>query len=277
MPTPWDAVYKQVLTQFLSQHNVNVATEVEVGRLPRKIDVVAVCSTKDIQNLAEISPFTFFQQYNLMEFKSPGDPLTPDEYKRILARTYLYLCEVGVDDLSIVTVCAITSGKPTKVLMKVPSLVRFSPVGQGLYKSDDKIPFYVLVVAELPIEERNYPLLLFSKGKQRKVFLQELVQKKAIEYIRFANELYPQDFKEVLIMSKDFPTLEENIRFIQQELVPELIKGMSPGQIARAVKKMIDFRLCKRYWNRWTKRKSKPCSKSIWRNHHDYRNVRMHC
>lgn len=229
MPTPWDAVYKQLLTQFLNRHNVNVATEVfasltdalglrEVGRLPRKIDVVAVCSPTDRKHLATISPFTFFQQYNLMEFKSPSDPLTPDEYKRILARTYLYLCEVGVDDLSIITVCAVTSGKPTKVLTNVPSLVRFSPVGQGLYKSDDKMPFYLLVVAELSVEERNYPLLLFSKGKQRETFLRELVQKKAVEYIRFAYELYPQDVKEVLTVSKDFPTLEENIQFIIKDL-----------------------------------------------------------
>ncbi len=67
----------------------------------------------------------------------------------------------------------------------------------ALYKSDDKLPFYVLVVAELAIEERNYPLLLFSKGEKRKAFLRELVRKGAREYLRLAYQLYPEDVTEV--------------------------------------------------------------------------------
>lgn len=110
--------------------------------------------------MASSSPFTFLAQHNLLEFKSPSDPLTSNEYKRIIARAYLYMAEVGIDDLSFLTVYTVTSGKPVKVLSKVEKLVRFSPVAEALYQSDDKLPFYVLVVTELPIEERNYPLLL---------------------------------------------------------------------------------------------------------------------
>ncbi len=149
--------------------------------------------------------------------------MTPNEYKRIIARSYLYTAEVGIDDLSILTVCAVTSGKPVKVLSKVHQLVRFSPVAEALYKSNDKLPFYVLVVAELAIEERNYSLLLFSKGKKRKAFLRELVRKGAMEYLRLAYQLYPDDVMEVFSMSKDFPTLEENIRVIVNDLGAEKI------------------------------------------------------
>ena len=39
MPTRWDAFYKQVLAQFFAKQQVTVTTEVEVGRLPRKIDI----------------------------------------------------------------------------------------------------------------------------------------------------------------------------------------------------------------------------------------------
>ncbi|MFQ6041796.1 MAG: hypothetical protein ACE5PV_13140 [Candidatus Poribacteria bacterium] len=52
MPTPWDAVYKQVLQRFFQKQQVNVATEVEVGRLPRKIDIALVCSKGETDRLA---------------------------------------------------------------------------------------------------------------------------------------------------------------------------------------------------------------------------------
>jgi len=83
--------------------------------------------------LASVSPFTFFARHNLLEFKSPSDPLTPAEYKRIIARAYLYMAEVELDDLSMLTVCAVTSGKPVKVLDKIPELVKFSKISDALY------------------------------------------------------------------------------------------------------------------------------------------------
>ena len=203
--------------------------------MPRKIDIALVCSKKEAEKLALASPFTFFTQHNLLEFKSPSDPLTSAEYKRIIARGYLYLAEVGIDDLSMLTVCAVTSGKPVKVLTKMPKLVKFSNVSDALYKSDN-FPFYVLIVAKLAIEERNYPLLLFSKGKKRKAFLRELVRKGAIEYLRLAYELYPNDVMEVFSMSKDFPTLEENIQVIIKDLGVEKILGaMQPQDIAQSI------------------------------------------
>ena len=230
MPTPWDALYKQVLTRFFQRENITATTEVEVGRLPRTIDIALVSSKDEAERLALVSPFTFFARNNLLEFKSPSDPLTPAEYKRIIARAYLYMAEVELDDLSMLTVCAVTSGKPNKVLNEIPKLVKFSNVSDALYKSDN-FPFYVIVVAELAIEERNYPLLLFSKGRKRKEFLKELVRRtaspatrrKAIEYLRLAYQLYPEDVLEVFSMSKDFPTVEENIRVIVNDLGAERI------------------------------------------------------
>ena len=60
MPTPWDAVYKQVLQRFFQKQQVTINTEVEVGRLPRKIDIALVCSKEESDRLVLVSPFTFF-------------------------------------------------------------------------------------------------------------------------------------------------------------------------------------------------------------------------
>jgi len=106
--------------RFFQKKKIKINIEVEVGRLPRTIDVALLCSPKEAERLAFSSPFIFFARHNLLEFKSPSDPLTKDEYKRIIARAYLYMAEVGLDDLSMITVCAVTSGKPVKVLNKIP-------------------------------------------------------------------------------------------------------------------------------------------------------------
>ena len=64
-----------------------------------------------------------------------------------------------------------------------------------------------------------------------------------MEYLRLAYELYPQDVLEVFDMSKDFPTLEENIQFIIKHLgverillgVERVLGAMQPEEIAQAV------------------------------------------
>ncbi|MFQ6041797.1 MAG: hypothetical protein ACE5PV_13145 [Candidatus Poribacteria bacterium] len=96
----------------------------------------------------------------------------------------------------------------------------------------------------MPIEEQNYPILLFSKGRKRKQFLKDLARKAtlpetrkvAVEYLRLAYQLYPQDVMEVFSMSKDFPTLEENIQVIIKDLGAErILAAMQPQEIAQAI------------------------------------------
>lgn len=228
MATPWDAVFKEIFTQWLEQMGAKVQTQVEVSRLPRTVD--AVTTTDDVvrAKLAQVSPFDYFRQHNILEFKSPRDPLTPAEYKLILARAYLFLEQVGEDDLRQATVTVISATKPRRMLNGVPHLVKFQKEETGLYRSDDKLPLYVLVVSELPVEKQNHLLLLFTSGHKREVVLQELAKRGERELLLLAYRLYPKDVEEVFPVSKEFPTLEENIRFfikdfgekrVMQELV----------------------------------------------------------
>jgi len=219
--TPWDAVYKQLFVQFLAQLGVTVQTQVEVGRLPKTLDAVAVTDESQRERIAQWLPFDHFRRYNLLEFKSPTDPLTPDEYKRVLARAYLFLAEVGENDLREVTVTIIVATKPRKVLRSVPQLVKFTQEALGRYRSDDKIGVWVFVVPELSLERRNYLLLLFAKGRKLRETMMRLAQEGWWDIIRLAYLLHPKEASEVLAMSRRYPTLEENIRFIVRDLGAE--------------------------------------------------------
>lgn len=196
-------------------------TQVEVGRLPKTLDAVVVADESQRAQIVQWFPFDYFQRYNLLEFKSPTDPLTPDEYKRVIARAYLFLAEVGENDLREVTVTIITATKPRKVLKGVPQLVQFAEEASGRYISDDKLSVRVLVAPELPLERRNYLLLLFARGQKLRETLLRLAQEGWWEIVRLAYLLHPKEASEVLAMSRRYPTLEENIRFIVRDLGAE--------------------------------------------------------
>ena len=196
-------------------------TQVEVGRLPKTLDAVVVADESQRAQIVRWFPFDYFRHYNLLEFKSPTDPLTPDEYKRVIARAYLFLAEVGENNLQEVTVTIVTATKPRKVLKGVPQLVRFAEEASGRYRSDDKLSVRVLVVSELPLERRNYLLLLFARGHKLRETLLRLAQEGWWEIVRLAYLLHPKEASEVLAMSRRYPTLEENIRFIVRDLGAE--------------------------------------------------------
>jgi hypothetical protein len=227
MATPWDAVFKEIFAKWLEGLGAAVQTQVETGRLPRTIDVVGMTDAAVRARLAKESPFDYFQRHNIVEFKSPRDPLTPDEYKLIVARAYLFLQKVGEDDLRNLTVTVISATKPRRVLTQVPYLVKFQKEAPGRYRSDDKLSLYVLVTSELPMEERNRLLLLFTTGEKRDVVLREMSARGEKNLLNIAYHLYPHAVSEVSPMSKEFPTLEENIEFFIQDFGAErVVRGL---------------------------------------------------
>lgn len=189
------------------------------------------CATKAaLDALAAKTLFDFFRGYNLLEFKSSRDPLTVSEYHRILARAHLYIADHPPASTKDLMICVACSAKPIKLIYKSPDEVTFKRLGGGHYQSDDKIPMRVVVIGELTIERRNYPLLLFAGKKKRRQFFEELVRRGDKEYIDLAYELYPDELREVLEMSRrDYPTLEENIRFIVKDLgADRILQNIDP-------------------------------------------------
>ena len=212
----WDRSFKHFFGNFFSRLGMTPLTEYPIAQETLTIDVVIRLAEGDLEKLSAVTPFYFFLVHNLIEFKSPRDPLNLSEYRLIIGRVYVYLSQQEDISRHQVCSCVITSTKPVKVLTKLKDEVIFTKIADGHYVSDDKIPMHVLVTTELPLTEKNYPLLLFATGRKREQFLRKLAEEGRIEYFRFAYELYPQDVRRFLTMSRafrDFPPLEENIRF----------------------------------------------------------------
>ena len=112
---PYDALFKEVMTEIFSQLDIPIKTEQEVSRKPRTIDAVITCTQKDIEKTKRETSFDFFNKNNVIAFKSLADPLTLWEYHKIIARAHFYVSEnkLAASDTIICTVC---SSEPRKVL-----------------------------------------------------------------------------------------------------------------------------------------------------------------
>ena len=224
MATSWDSLFKQIFLRYFQRLALAIKTQQEVSHQALMIDTVVLCqSAEDIKKLQETA-FYFFREHNLLEFKSSSDRLTIPGYHRIQARARLYLSETKNLTLDKMTLCIISSGDPRNVRFNIPG-ISFEKVEEGHYLAiEEVIETHLYVISDLPIVPKYYLLLLFSKGKKRKQFLRVLAERNELGYLHLAMLLYPEEVKEVYQMSrKDYPTLEENIRFIISEVGAETV------------------------------------------------------
>lgn len=89
-PTQIDPIFKQVLVSMGRQLQFKLETEVEVSRLPRKIDaIIQLDMLADRERLQQQSPFIRLRQHNQIEFKGANDSLYRAGYYTIRGRMYL--------------------------------------------------------------------------------------------------------------------------------------------------------------------------------------------
>ena len=241
MPTSWDSLFKKIFLRLFLQLALVVKTQQEVSHQALMIDAVVICQSEaDVRKLQKTA-FYFFQEHNLLEFKSSEDRLTIPGYHRIQSRARLYLSETEKLTIDRMSLCIISSADPRNVRDNIPR-ISFTRVEQGYYlATGEPIETHLYVISHLPIEPKYYPMLLFSKGKKRKQFLKVLAEKNELEYLHLAMLLYPEEVKEVYQMSgKDYPTLEENIRFIISDVGAQtVLREMTAGELEESLHQIV--------------------------------------
>ena len=114
--TAIDPIFKHMITTLFQGEGINIQTEVEVGLLPLRIDVVIDFQTPEaLCTFQDQTPYWYFLNDNILEFKGEGDRLTIEGFYRIVMRCCHYFLErhVPVSELTVTIVCAQT---PRKVL-----------------------------------------------------------------------------------------------------------------------------------------------------------------
>jgi len=228
-----DPVFKQILTFRCGPLGIPLQTEFEVSRLPRTIDaIIRLDPSQEMGHLQSQTPFGHFRVHNLIEFKGRRDPLTMAEYHLIMGRAYLYL---GENDLlpDQMTVTIVSARKPRQVLSRRQK-VGFQALGGGYYLRSGEFAVYLIVINELPILPKNYPLLLFtSSAKQFRQFVQQVVKEENWDYIRFAYRLRPKITKEVLTMAGRHSIPRKDLEFMAKDIGPEILPYLNEEDLLK--------------------------------------------
>ena len=233
--SPYDALFKEMMTQLFSGLQIPIKTEQEVSRKPRTIDIVITCTEEDIEKAKSETPFDFLSKNNIIAFKSLADALTIWEYHKILGRTHLYIAENKLAAEEAI-ICAVCSSEPRRVLHQSQKVVEFRMITPWHYVSNEKVPFHVIIIRKLKAEFKNYPLLVFAPIRKFKEFVKHSVENNRLKYLEYAYLLHPQTTKEVLMMAGKIPIPEENVKFIVEDLgIERILRNADIDEVVRHI------------------------------------------
>ena len=224
-----DPILKEVLTLSFGELGIPIQTQVEIGRLPRTMDVLVVAEqSSNLERIWHGTAFDFFRLHNSIEFKSKSDPLTIFDYHLILGRAHLYLGERKIST-SEMTVTIVSARKPIKVLRQSQNDAKWEEIGVGHYVSTDLLPVHLLVCNELPLEPKYYSLLLFAASKEKfRRFMLRLIEEENATYIDYAFRANPDLTKEVLRMAGKQNLYEKQLERIVKAVGDDLLEQMPP-------------------------------------------------
>jgi len=147
--TAWHPAFVQAITQELEDY-LDVLTfesEHQLTTEPLKIDVLIIKKKKGVvikKNIAQI-----FQQFNVVEYKSPNDRATIEAYHKTQCYSRLYAA-LNKKDIADMSVTVVATRHPRKLLSFLNSRYAIAHVQPGIYIVDgDTSPTQVVVSEEL--------------------------------------------------------------------------------------------------------------------------------
>lgn len=237
-----DPIFKILFINFLTSLSIIAESEVEVGRLPRKIDLLVFAETEFArQQLRTKTPLRYISRFNQVEFKGRNDPLNIKGVARILGRTYLYISDENrlksFDEMSVTIICVICAGKPRTVLREMDD---FKQIDEGIYQKDGSPQITIMVINQLPTIPENYPLLLFASSKEKfKQFFTQLIDNLGNDpannpYLHLAYIVRPDVAKELNAMSM-YPVPRGNLQYIANDIGDKLLEFIPQELIVDAI------------------------------------------
>lgn len=174
--TGFDEAFKDIIKTYFEKFAI-VETDFEIHRLPRKIDILIIEANKPIKN--HVVVFTYFKQFNVLDFKSEPDKFTQEDLHKIGYYIYgLLLREkkrINSENLTYTLVC---SDKPN-ILFQNYKPIDTDKKGLYIIKEISIINVYILVINELEegLEKELKFLKVFYGHEFRDRFIDEFLDK----------------------------------------------------------------------------------------------------
>lgn len=205
-----------------------------LGSKPMQIDVLVIKkeSARQIQkNIGRI-----FRTYNLVEYKSPEDSLTVDDFYKILGYACFYKSDTQkVDEIKAeeITVSFVSSSYPRKMLqhLKEERHYQVEQCGAGIYYIYGAIfPFQVIVTKQLP-EEENLWLFNLTNDLERDDRAWKLLR----VYEKHQTEKLYQSVMNVIVRANEERFKVSGMCEALEELMKERIEELEEQAVSRGM------------------------------------------
>ena len=152
--------------------------EYNLNTRPLEIDLLIIKKTSDIKIKNEIG--AFFREYNVMEYKAPGDSLNVDVMYKVLGYAALYksygetVDAVKAEDI---TVSLVREGRPEGLFeyLKRHDIKMSNPI-EGIYYLEDKFLFPVQIIVGVELDKESHIWLKALTDKMQKQDMKKFLE-----------------------------------------------------------------------------------------------------
>ncbi len=230
----WHRLFGMALTDLLRDTGWEVVTEVDLSVKQQRLDIVVVRRGNAVQPVDLPDGFGPLADHNLLTFKSLREPLDGWAVKELVGHSVNYRKQISPSlsrllpekKFRLFAVC-------TRFPKKLASQVTLEAIGSGVYDVPwgvDRIR--ILVLSEIPPDDHNAVLNLFSADPTRVEFGSERYCHRTTEVSSLFNQLFNKYQNEGLIMPYTWDQfVEDSTREIVAKALPEVrLAGMTPDQ-----------------------------------------------
>lgn len=233
-----------------AKDNLVFENEHQIGTKPKAIDVLIIKKNNDIQIEKNIG--RIFRTYNIIEYKSPDDYLSIDDFYKVYAYACLYKCDSPtVNEISAtdITITFIANHYPNKMLQLLKKERNFTIQKQekGIYYLlGDFFPIQLVITSKLT-KETNFWLHYLTNNLKTKEEAQQILE----EYrLHNNNKLYKSIMNLIVnanlnIFEEEKGNMCEALYNLLKDEVDELASEMASEMASEKLKNKIHAKLSK--------------------------------
>ncbi len=241
----WHPAFYAGIQIELQQESENLIFENEhqLGTKPKEIDVLIIKKQKDIpikKNIGRI-----FRKYNIVEYKSPSDYLSIDDYYKVCAYAYFYKSDTGEQDkipIKELTLTFASMKYPRKLISHLRQIWGYNVIkrDKGIYyiqKPEDILPIQIIVTAELSNEENLWLHSLTNEIKSK-----EEAEKLMDEYnVNKNNKLY-DSVMDIIVKANEqkFKEAGDKMCNALEELMAEMLEERLNKRVDQKVNEHLE-------------------------------------
>lgn len=228
----WHPAFYAGIQIELAEESENLIFEEEhlLGTKPTQIDVLIVKKEKNIpikKNIGRI-----FRKHNIIEYKSPTDYLSIDDFYKVYAYACYYKSDVKVMNsipVEEITITYVSEGYPRELIKHLQKVkkYRINEVEKGIYSIEgDIIPMQILVTGRLTEAENLWLHSLTNKLKDVKT-----AERLTEEYQKHKHNMLYESVVNIIVKANQtkFEEVHKMISAFKEILADEIKEGIEKG------------------------------------------------